>query len=76
MRGGDVLADVVLASLVNLPICGLALGGLLAFMRVSSGASDTERLGIGTKFRRLDIVGNLIFPPSKSSTSTNGMRVS
>lgn len=52
---------------LNIPICGLALGGLLIFMRVKSGNADTGRQGFAAKIGRLDIIGNFIFIPSMIS---------
>ncbi|OTB02352.1 hypothetical protein M426DRAFT_74691 [Hypoxylon sp. CI-4A] len=52
---------------LNIPICGLALGGLLFFMRMKSGQSEHERLGFVEKVPRLDIIGNLVFIPSMIS---------
>ncbi|KAF1852228.1 MFS general substrate transporter [Cucurbitaria berberidis CBS 394.84] len=52
---------------MNLPICGVALGGLLLFMQVRSGATNANELGIMAKLGRLDIIGNVIFTPSMIS---------
>jgi MFS family permease len=49
---------------MNLPICGLALGGLLFFMQVRSGAADVKELSFMAKIGRLDIVGAFLFTPS------------
>ncbi|KAK3293114.1 major facilitator superfamily domain-containing protein [Chaetomium fimeti] len=52
---------------MNIPICGVALAFLLLFMRFKTGTAATEHRGIGAKFRRLDIIGNLIFTSSMIS---------
>jgi len=49
---------------MQLPICGLALGGLLVFMQVGNGAGMTRGMSVKAKLGRLDVVGNLIFTPS------------
>ncbi|AEO63064.1 uncharacterized protein THITE_120899 [Thermothielavioides terrestris NRRL 8126] len=43
---------------LNIPICGVALGIILAFMRVKTGQKGSY------KFRQIDYLGNLIFIPS------------
>lgn len=50
--------------LMNIPICGIALAGLLLLMRVNSGTASAQHRGLIVKFRRLDILGNAIFIPS------------
>lgn len=45
---------------LNIPICGLALGVILLFMRLKTGAQDKSI----SKFRQIDYLGNLIFIPS------------
>ncbi|KAI2620075.1 MFS general substrate transporter [Hypoxylon sp. NC1633] len=49
---------------LNIPICGVALVGLLAFMNVSSGPASTDRAAqrpfLG-RAKQLDYVGNAIF---------------
>lgn len=52
---------------MNLPICGLALAGLLIFMRVQHGSSALRDLSLTSKLCRLDIVGNFIFTLSMIS---------
>lgn len=48
---------------MNLPICALALAGILIFMRVKTGAKSTEEIE-KSKLKQLDYVGSLIFIPS------------
>lgn len=45
---------------MNIPICGLALGAILMFMRVKAGGQDTSV----SKFKQVDWLGNMIFIPS------------
>lgn len=52
---------------INLPICGLALGGLLMFMKVRTGTLIAEESSPTAKFGRLDIVGNALFACSMIS---------
>ncbi|KAI2618908.1 MFS general substrate transporter [Hypoxylon sp. NC1633] len=48
---------------LNIPICGLALVGIVVFMRMKVGPANTESAGI-RKWRQLDYLGSLIFIPS------------
>jgi hypothetical protein len=48
---------------LNIPICGLALGAVLLFMRVKTG---TQHHGV-SKIQQVDWLGNLIFIPSMIS---------
>lgn len=50
--------------LMNIPICAVALAGLLLLMRVNSGTASAQHRGLIAKLRRLDILGNAIFIPS------------
>ncbi|OTA76495.1 hypothetical protein M434DRAFT_38839 [Hypoxylon sp. CO27-5] len=52
---------------LNIPICGLALSGLLIFMRMKKGHENPGKQGFIEKTRRLDIVGSFIFIPSMIS---------
>ena len=46
---------------LNLPICGLALAGIILFMHMKTGAGDTHWK---SKIARMDWLGSLIFTPS------------
>lgn len=50
--------------LMNIPICAVALAGLMLLMRVNSGTASAQHRGFVAKLRRLDILGNAIFIPS------------
>lgn len=52
---------------MNLPICAVALAGLLLFTRVHVGSVAAQHQGFFAKCRRLDVVGNLIFMASMVS---------
>ena len=52
---------------MNLPICGLALGGLLLFMQVNPGSVKLKREDLTARNGRLDIVGSLVFTMSMVS---------
>lgn len=52
---------------MNLPICAVALAGLLVLMRVNVSSVAAQHQGFFAKCRRLDIVGNLIFMASMVS---------
>ncbi|KAI1334211.1 MFS general substrate transporter [Xylariaceae sp. FL0016] len=45
---------------LNLPICGVALLGVLLFMRMRVGPSSSEK----TRLRSIDYIGSAIFTPS------------
>ena len=49
---------------INLPICGVAVAGLLVFIRGSSEAEATRGMGVVQKVGRLDLVGFVVFPGS------------
>lgn len=52
---------------MNLPICAVALAGLLLLTRVNVGSVAAQHQGFLAKCRRLDVVGNLIFMASMVS---------
>lgn len=52
---------------MNLPICAVALGGLLLLMRVNVGSVAAQHRGFFSKCKRLDLLGNLIFMASMVS---------
>ncbi|KAI1775360.1 major facilitator superfamily domain-containing protein [Hypoxylon cercidicola] len=48
---------------LNIPICGLALVGIIAFMRMKTGPAVAESADI-PKWKQIDYLGSLIFIPS------------
>ncbi|RYP45470.1 hypothetical protein DL768_008190 [Monosporascus sp. mg162] len=48
---------------INIPICGVALGALLAFMRVGNGGEHSKRK-MTSKLKQVDYLGTTIFIPS------------
>ncbi|KAK7700964.1 hypothetical protein SLS64_010558 [Diaporthe eres] len=52
---------------MNIPICAVALAGLVLLMRVGTGTARAQHKGMVAKLRRLDVVGNAIFIPSMIS---------
>lgn len=49
---------------MNIPICGIALAGLMMLMRVNIGTAGAQHRGLVAKLERLDVVGNAVFIPS------------
>lgn len=52
---------------LNIPICGVALGIILVFMRVKTGAQQQPQQHATHKWQQIDYLGNLIFIPSITS---------